>query len=56
MFETDYPHADSTWPNSVSVAESLVKEAGLNDTEIWQLLRGNAIACYGLDKYFGITA
>src|SRR3954454_25115184 len=56
MFETDYPHADSTWPNSYAVAEGLVRDAGLHDTETWQLLRGNAVACYGLDRYFGIDA
>ncbi len=55
MFETDYPHADSTWPNSAVVAEKLIDEAGLNDGEVSQLLRDNAIACYGLDRYFGIS-
>ena len=29
-------------------------KAGLSEQEIWQLVRGNAIACYGLDRY-GIT-
>jgi predicted TIM-barrel fold metal-dependent hydrolase len=55
MFETDYPHADSTWPNSAMVAEKLIDEAGLDDSEVAKLLRENAIACYGLDRYFGIS-
>ena len=51
MFETDYPHADSTWPRSVEVAERMIATAGLDDTETRQLLRGNAIECYGLARY-----
>jgi predicted TIM-barrel fold metal-dependent hydrolase len=54
MFETDFPHADSTFPHSVKTAEELVTMAGLNDEEIYQFLRGNAISLYKLDKYFGI--
>ena len=55
MFETDYPHGDSTWPNSRAVAERIVADAGLDERETYQLMRGNAIACYGLDR-FGITS
>jgi predicted TIM-barrel fold metal-dependent hydrolase len=55
MFESDYPHADSTFPDTARVAEKLVTEAGLNEHEIWQFLRGNAISCYRLDRY-GVTA
>ena len=51
MFETDYPHADSTWPNSVKIAEKLASGAGLNEHETWQFVRGNAIKCYGLGRY-----
>ena len=54
MFETDYPHADSFFPNSIQVAEKLITASGLNDHEIWQFLRGNAIECYDLGR-FGIT-
>lgn len=54
MFETDYPHADSTFPESVRVAEKLIAEAGLNSAESRQFVRSNAIACYGLQR-FGIT-
>jgi predicted TIM-barrel fold metal-dependent hydrolase len=54
MFETDYPHADSTYPNSRQTAEKLIAAAGLNEHEAWQLLRGNAIECYDLGR-FGLT-
>jgi predicted TIM-barrel fold metal-dependent hydrolase len=56
MFETDYPHADSTWPHSSATAEKLIAEAGLDEAEVTKLLRTNAIACYGLDRYFGIMS
>jgi predicted TIM-barrel fold metal-dependent hydrolase len=39
--ETDYPHSDSSWPNTKEVMTKLT--AGLSDTEIHQILRGNAI-------------
>jgi len=55
MFETDYPHNDSTFPHSKEVATKHVAEAGLTVDETWKLVRGNAIACYGLERY-GITA
>jgi predicted TIM-barrel fold metal-dependent hydrolase len=55
MFEVDYPHGDSTWPNSVAVFERNVAEAGLDEQEAYLLARGNAIRCYGLGRY-GITA
>jgi hypothetical protein len=53
MFETDYPHADSTYPHSRQTAEKLVAAAGLNEHEAWLLVRGNAIRCYDLAR-FGI--
>jgi predicted TIM-barrel fold metal-dependent hydrolase len=55
MFEIDYPHADSTFPNTLAVAEKLVSAGGLNEYEAWQLLRGNAIECYDLGR-FGISS
>lgn len=51
MFETDYPHVDSTFPKSGEVAKKLVTEAGLDEKETYQLLRGNAIDCYQLGRY-----
>jgi predicted TIM-barrel fold metal-dependent hydrolase len=54
MFEVDYPHADSSFPHSLETARRLIREAGLDDEESQQFLRGNAIACYQLER-FGIT-
>jgi hypothetical protein len=53
-FETDYPHADSTFPHSKKVAHDICQQAGLDETETWKLLRGNAIGAFGLER-FGIT-
>jgi predicted TIM-barrel fold metal-dependent hydrolase len=53
MFETDYPHADSTFPESKQVAEKMIAESGLSANETRQFLRANAIACYDLAQ-FGI--
>lgn len=55
MFETDYPHADSTFPHSKQVATKIAQGAGLNEHETWQLVRGNAIECYDL-AHRGITS
>ena len=52
-FETDYPHADSTFPHSKEVAEEICGKAGLDDDEIYKLIRGNAITAFGLER-FGI--
>jgi predicted TIM-barrel fold metal-dependent hydrolase len=54
MFEVDYPHADSTFPHTVDTLTRIVTEAQLSDDEIYQFVRGNAIAAYGLAR-FGIT-
>jgi predicted TIM-barrel fold metal-dependent hydrolase len=40
-FESDYPHTDSTWPNSKAVAEECL--AGLPDEVVWKVVRGNAL-------------
>jgi hypothetical protein len=56
MIETDFPHSDSTYPDSEKLVSDMVAAAGLNKTEINQLVRQNAIRVYGLDKYFGIVA
>ncbi|MFN3220220.1 MAG: amidohydrolase family protein [Acidimicrobiales bacterium] len=53
-FEVDYPHADTTFPHTKEVATKIVTNAGLDDTEIYKLLRGNAIHGWGLHR-FGIT-
>jgi predicted TIM-barrel fold metal-dependent hydrolase len=54
-FETDYPHADSTFPRSKEVAAEICTNAGLDDTEIHKLLRANAVTAFSLERY-GLTA
>ena len=51
LFETDYPHNDSTWPESVAVAQRMITAAGLDEGETRQFVRGNAIECFGLGRY-----
>lgn len=40
MLGTDYPHSDTTWPDSIGVAERLV--AHLPEATQHKILRGNA--------------
>jgi len=47
-FETDYPHTDSTWPDTKEVAEDLL--AGLPDDVRYKIVRGNAIRMLSLDR------
>lgn len=51
LFETDYPHMDSTFPYTKATVGKHIAAAGLNEYEAWQLLRGNAISCYGLERW-----
>jgi predicted TIM-barrel fold metal-dependent hydrolase len=53
-FETDYPHADSTFPHSKETLAKISEEAALNEEELYKLARGNAIKAFGLER-FGIT-
>jgi predicted TIM-barrel fold metal-dependent hydrolase len=46
-FETDYPHTDSTWPETKQVATKMF--AGLDDEHIYKIVRGNAIKMLHLD-------
>jgi predicted TIM-barrel fold metal-dependent hydrolase len=46
-FETDYPHTDTTWPNSKAVAEKMT--AGMSPELRYKILRGNAIRMLSLD-------
>jgi predicted TIM-barrel fold metal-dependent hydrolase len=55
MFETDYPHGDTSFPRSKEMAERLVSQAALSDEETYQLIRGNAIRVYDLQRW-GIVA
>jgi len=51
MIEIDFPHSDSTYPNTAKVVGDLAAEAGLTDEETRLLARGSAIECYGLERY-----
>jgi len=46
-FETDYPHTDSTWPDTKAVATEMF--ADLDDETIYKIVRGNAIKMLHLD-------
>jgi predicted TIM-barrel fold metal-dependent hydrolase len=46
-FETDYPHSDSTWPDTKAIAEEMF--AGLPDEAVYKICRGNAIRMLELD-------
>ncbi len=54
LFECDFPHSNGSWPDSRRRAWELSSKAGLDAGEVYQLVRGNAIAVYGLER-FGIT-
>ena len=55
MFETDYPHADSTLPDSSAVAEKLIGEAGLDNARGEQVDADQRHRLLRLAR-FGITA
>ena len=50
LFETDYPHGDSTWPDCLEVARRQTTAAGLDDEVIEKIIRGNARRLFGLDE------
>jgi predicted TIM-barrel fold metal-dependent hydrolase len=46
-YESDYPHSDSTWPNTRKIAEEQM--AGLPDDVVEKIVRGNAARMLQLD-------
>ncbi len=48
-FETDYPHSDSTWPDTRSVVAGLLD--GVPGDEVHKILRGNAIELFDLQGF-----
>ncbi len=46
-FETDYPHTDTSWPNTRALAEEMF--AGLDPLQTWKVARGNAIRMLHLE-------
>ena len=47
-FETDYPHTDTTWPDTKAYVEKML--AGYDDETAYKVLRGNAIKMLELDR------
>jgi len=54
MIEMDYPHTDSTWPNSLPLA--LEQVAGLTDEEKWKVLAGNAMRVHNFEPAYPAAA
>jgi predicted TIM-barrel fold metal-dependent hydrolase len=48
LFETDYPHSDTTFPNSRQIVEKRFKDVPPNETR--KIVRDNAIRLFGLDQ------
>ena len=46
-FETDYPHTDSTWPDTREIALDMVRD--LSDEQVERIMRGNAIRMLHLE-------
>jgi predicted TIM-barrel fold metal-dependent hydrolase len=46
-FETDYPHTDSTWPDTRKIAMEMMGH--LPDETVYKIVRGNAIRMLSLD-------
>jgi predicted TIM-barrel fold metal-dependent hydrolase len=46
-YESDYPHSDSTWPNTAKIAEQQM--AHLSDETVYKLVRANAITMLHID-------
>src|SRR4051794_30827748 len=47
-FETDYPHTDTTWPDSKAYVEKMLQ--GFDEKIAYKVLRGNAIKMLELDR------
>jgi hypothetical protein len=46
-FECDYPHQDSTWPNTLAYAEKILGD--LPEEEVFKIVPGNALELFGLE-------
>ena len=47
-FETDYPHTDTSWPDTVKEVQTMLE--GVPDDLAYKVVRGNAIDMLGLDR------
>jgi predicted TIM-barrel fold metal-dependent hydrolase len=52
-FETDYPHQDSTWPDSSLLVERIA--AKVSPEELTMILHDNAADLMGLSRWDGVT-
>jgi predicted TIM-barrel fold metal-dependent hydrolase len=50
LIEMDYPHTDSTWPDSLKLALQQVE--GLTDEQKWKVLAGNAIRIHNFEPAY----
>jgi predicted TIM-barrel fold metal-dependent hydrolase len=50
MFATDYPHPESTWPNTQDWIRAAFGPTGIPEDEARKVLGGNAIEFFGLDR------
>jgi predicted TIM-barrel fold metal-dependent hydrolase len=50
-WEADYPHSDSTWPDSAERLLASVRAAGLTDAEIDAITHGNAMRHFAYDPF-----
>jgi predicted TIM-barrel fold metal-dependent hydrolase len=50
LIEMDYPHTDSTWPNSLKLAHEQVVD--LTDEEKWKVLAGNAMRLHNFEPAY----
>jgi hypothetical protein len=50
-WECDYPHSDSTWPQSPETAMKSLEAAGLSDAEINKVTWENACRWYSFDPF-----
>ena len=49
VIESDYPHADSTWPDTAHRAEEALAAAGLPADEVERICWRNAADLFSLD-------
>jgi len=50
-WECDYPHSDTTWPESPEGVDVTVKEAGLTDQQVNNITHLNAMRLYSFDPF-----
>jgi hypothetical protein len=51
MWEMDYPHSDSTWPNAAEQVWGALSKANVPDAEINRITHENAMQCFSFDPF-----